>query len=155
LYATVGANARTNRDGRIGEELKTALTKMGTEIPLYHSRLGTAWQRQELMKRFVGDSKPHIDQIICTNAFGMGLDIPDVRLVIHWQQPASIEDLLQEFGRAGRDGKASASVIFHDGHGLSRDTDRLKFMAQKTVEAAALQTGERKEMLEQRFRQIK
>ena len=52
----------------------------------------------------MGESLPAVNQIICTNAFGMGLDLPNVRLVVHWQQSASVEDLLQELGRAGRDG---------------------------------------------------
>ena len=82
------------------------------------------------------------------------LDVPNVRIVIHWQQPASVEDLLQEYGRAGRDGKPSVSVVFHDGEGDSRDAGRLKFMAEKTVEEAALEPSERAAMLEQRFRQI-
>ncbi|MBB6411857.1 RecQ family ATP-dependent DNA helicase [Mesorhizobium sangaii] len=139
---------------RVGEELQIALAGMGIEIPLYHSRLGTAWDRQELVKRFVGQSKPAVEQIICTNAFGMGLDIPNVRLVIHWQQSASVEDLLQEFGRAGRDGKPSVSAIFHDGQRSSRDANRLKFMAEKTVEGSGLDQGDREAMLEQRCRQI-
>ncbi|TGS51772.1 DNA helicase, partial [Mesorhizobium sp. M1D.F.Ca.ET.183.01.1.1] len=91
--------------------------------------------RQELVKRFLGQSRPVVDQIICTNAFGMGLDVPNVRLVIHWQQSASVEDLLQEFGRAGRDRKPSASVIFHDGPGRG-DTGRLRYMAELTVSNA-------------------
>ena len=95
--------------------MQEALRAAGVDIPFYHSRLGTPWERQELVKRFLGQSLPVVDHIICTNAFGMGLDVPNVRLVIHWQQSASTEDMLQEFGRAGRDGKPSLSVIFHDG----------------------------------------
>jgi len=138
---------------KVGNELRTALSALGMDIPFYHSRLGDAWERQELVKRFLGQSRPVVDQIICTNAFGMGLDVPNVRLVIHWQQSASAEDLLQEFGRAGRDGKPSASVIFHDGRGSS-DVGRLKFMAEKTVEAAPLDAEQKLAMLAQRNRQI-
>jgi ATP-dependent DNA helicase RecQ len=139
---------------RVGEELKQALAALDIDIPLYHSRVGTAWERQELAKRFLGQSKPAVDQIICTNAFGMGLDLPNVRLVIHWQQPASVEDLLQEYGRAGRDGKPSVSVVFHDVDRNSRDVSRLKFMAERTVGAAALEQRDRATLLQHRFGQI-
>ncbi len=138
---------------KAGEELKGKLAEFGLDIPFYHSRLGTPFKRQELQKRFQGESLPAVDHIICTNAFGMGLDIPNVRLVIHWQQSASVEDLLQEFGRAGRDRKPSVSVIFHEGAGNS-DTGRLKFMADKTVEKADLDERGKAQMRAQRYRQI-
>lgn len=138
---------------RVGEDLQRSLRAAGTDLPFYHSRLGTSWERQELVKRFLGQSLPVQDHIICTNAFGMGLDVPNVRLVIHWQQSASTEDMLQEFGRAGRDGKASLSVIFHDGR-EGRDTSLLKYMAEKTVEGSRLDEEERALMLAQRVRQI-
>jgi ATP-dependent DNA helicase RecQ len=138
---------------RVGEELQQALRAMGLDVPFYHSRLGTPWERQELVKRFLGQSLPAVDQIICTNAFGMGLDVPNVRLVVHWQQSASTEDMLQELGRAGRDGKPSLSVIFHDGR-AGKDASRLKFMADKTVEGSRLDGEGRARMLAQRIRQI-
>lgn len=139
---------------RVGDDLRKALLALGADVPFYHSKLGNAWERQELVKRFRGESRPAINHIICTNAFGMGLDIPDVRLVIHWQQPASVEDFLQEFGRAGRDGNPAAAVIFHEGRELGKDAGRLRFMAEKTVEAAGLMPREATAMLEQRFVQI-
>ena len=138
---------------RVGERLQETLRNGGLDIPLYHSRLGSAWERQELVKRFLGQSLPAVEHIICTIAFGMGLDVPEVRLVIHWQQSASTEDMLQEFGRAGRDGKPSLSVIFHDGR-AGKDASRLKFMAEKTVEGSPLDNEGRAKMLGQRIRQI-
>ena len=138
---------------RVGEELQETLRAAGVDIPLYHSRLGSAWERQELVKRFLGQSLPAVDHIICTNAFGMGLDVPNVRLVIHWQQSASTEEMLQEFGRAGRDDKPSLSVIFHDGS-AGKDASLLKFMAKKTVEGSLLDGEGRAKMLGHRIRQI-
>ncbi len=139
---------------RVGEDLQRDLQKSGLQIPFYHSKLGTEWDRQELMKRFQGESRPIVNHIICTNAFGMGLDVPDVRLVIHWQQSASVEDYLQEFGRAGRDGRQSVAVVFHEGRKSSRDVGLLRYMAEKTAGTLGLDDAASKSMLQQRFTQI-
>jgi RecQ family ATP-dependent DNA helicase len=123
---------------KIGEVLQTYLSGQGLETPFYHSRLGNGWEREQLLKRFVGDSRPIIDRIICTSAFGMGLDVPNVRMVIHWQHPASIEDYMQEFGRAGRDGKPAVAVLLHsEGKGMA-DIGLLRFMAERAVSTARL-----------------
>src|SRR4029077_1992979 len=105
--------------------------------------LASSWEREQLIKRVVGESRPLVDRIICTNAFGMGLDIPNVRLVIHWQHPSSVEDYLQEFGRAGRDGKPSVAVLLYNWREEGKDTGLLKFMAERTLDDAHLDEAHR------------
>ena len=138
-----------------GRALQKHLRERGLETPFYHSRLGSAWEREQLVKRFVGDSQPSVDRIICTSAFGMGFDVSDVRMVIHWQHPSSIEDYLQEFGRAGRDGRPSVAVLLHTPQVARRRSDDislLHFMAKKTVEDAP--SGVRSKAFAHKVRQI-
>jgi ATP-dependent DNA helicase RecQ len=126
---------------KIGELLQRHLGKLGLETPFYHSQLSGAWEREQLLKRFSGESRPEVNRIICTSAFGMGLDIKNVRMVIHWQHPSSVEDYLQEFGRAGRDGAGSVAVLLHD-HQRLRDIRLLRFMADRAVRSAQLPPAE-------------
>ena len=135
---------------KAGEYLQKGLRRVGVDIPFFHSKLGTPNERDMLLGRFTGRLKPSVRFIICTNAFGMGLDLPDVRLVIHWQHPASVEDYLQEFGRAGRDGKLSVAVTFVG----ERDEKLLQFMAEKTVEMSGGDAEAKAVALAAKFRAI-
>lgn len=128
---------------RIGEELRQALAGLGHDLPFYHGRLEPPHRRESLLKQFTGEQQPEVNRIICTNAFGMGLDVPNVRLVIHYQHPASVEDYLQEFGRAGRDGKPSLAVLLVG----TNDRGLLEFMASKTVEQAKRSSEEAARLL--------
>ena len=119
---------------KIGEHLQKGLRALGLDVPFFHSKLGKVNDREMLLGRFVGRLEPAANVVICTNAFGMGLDLPNVRLVVHWQHPASVEDYLQEFGRAGRDGAPSVAVLFTS----AEDARLLRFMANWTVETSDL-----------------
>jgi ATP-dependent DNA helicase RecQ len=119
---------------KVGEKLQQGLRALGLGVPFFHSRIGTANDRDLLLGRFTGHLEPAVNVITCTSAFGMGLDLPDVRLVIHWQHPASVEDYLQEFGRAGRDAAPSVAVLFTG----RKDAALLTFMADVTVEQSDL-----------------
>ncbi|MCY7423209.1 MAG: RecQ family ATP-dependent DNA helicase [Chitinophagaceae bacterium] len=75
----------------------------------YHAGLSQA-ERSHRQEAFI---KNQVRIMVCTNAFGMGIDKPDVRTVIHMDVPDNLENYYQEAGRAGRDGKQSFAVLLH------------------------------------------
>jgi ATP-dependent DNA helicase RecQ len=119
---------------RIGEALRQAMAAEGLNLPFYHANAGTANDRDMILQRFRGRQDPPLRAVICTNAFGMGIDVPDVRLVINWQHPASVEDYLQEFGRAGRDGRPALGVLLSEGGNEKR---LWEWMVKKNAATAA------------------
>jgi ATP-dependent DNA helicase RecQ len=92
------------------EEVFEFLEKAGIEAEKYHGKL-SAKQRHETQDRFMTGE---IETIVATNAFGMGVDKADIRGVIHWQIPGSLESYYQEAGRAGRDGETARCVLLYD-----------------------------------------
>ena len=101
VYVTTRAHAKETSD---------FLNKNGISSTYYHAGLDNI----DKNKRQEDWKKGNIRTMVATNAFGMGIDKADVRLVIHIECPSSIEAYFQEAGRAGRDGQKSYSVLFYD-----------------------------------------
>jgi len=99
------------RNRRRTREISETLNMQGIRSDYYHAGL-TQEERHEKQESWM---KNHTRVIVCTNAFGMGIDKPDVRIVIHAEVPDNLENYYQEAGRAGRDGKKSYAVLlFND-----------------------------------------
>ena len=98
------------------EELAAELRRSGVDATHYHAGLAAA-ERSSVQERFMTDE---VSVVVATVAFGMGVDKPNVRFVIHASVPGSLPAYIQEAGRAGRDGEPAECVVLHRSADLGR-----------------------------------
>ena len=113
------------RSRKRSKEIAELLLSNGLSADFYHAGLPEELRDKKQAAWTIGETRV----IVATNAFGMGIDKADVRFVIHWDIPDSIENYFQESGRGGRDGKpASAVLLFSPAdEGRLKDSIRKKF----------------------------
>ena len=121
------------------EEIADGLTAVGHPAVAYHAGLD-ADVRRRTQERFIDGEVP---VVAATIAFGMGIDKPDIRLVVHYTLPKSIEGYYQETGRAGRDGLPSDCVLFFS----EGDRAKQEFFIQQM-------TGDARESAERQLQQM-
>ena len=96
------------RSRKLTEELASFLRSSGIKADCYHAGL-SGKERSRRQDEWI---RGNVRVMVCTNAFGMGIDKSDVRFVLHYGMPDSVEAYFQEAGRAGRDGKPSLAQLF-------------------------------------------
>lgn len=121
------------------DELSLDLEANGYSVLPYHAGLGEA-RRVKNQEAFIRDE---VDIIVATIAFGMGIDKPDVRFVIHYDMPKNIESYYQQIGRAGRDG-LQADCLFLFSYG---DAGKIRYFINE-------KTGEERQISEKHLQQL-
>ncbi|MAG30172.1 MAG: ATP-dependent DNA helicase RecQ [Deltaproteobacteria bacterium] len=115
---------------KVTERVAKSLRSSGLRVGYYHA--GRTKLARERAQRAFEQGRTRV--LIATNAFGMGIDLPDIRLIVHFQIPGSIEAYYQEAGRAGRDGDPARCLLFFGRADLATQ----RRLSQNTMRSAAL-----------------
>jgi len=105
------------------ERFSQMLGDRGFRHEVYHGRLDAPSRKRSGRRFLSGEAR----LVLATNAFGMGVDKPDIRSIIHVEVPSSIESYYQEIGRAGRDGGASLCILLYDQEDLAIQMDFVRW----------------------------
>ena len=137
VRVTEGSSIVYTPTRRLTELVTRALLRMGVRAAPYHAGL-TPSMRRRVLRAFLSGQAPIV---VATSAFGMGIDKADVRRVVHWGPPRTLEGYYQEAGRAGRDGRRSECVLLWHGFdcGWSDATAEVRrYLATRTCRRSTL-----------------
>lgn len=108
---------------KYGENLQNYLKMNSIDVAFYHSKANKQ-DKSKIQARFMGEQTPVLNVLIATSAFGMGIDIPNIRHIIHFGAPLNLTEYTQQIGRAGRDGLVSFAHLLYE----STDKGLLEYM---------------------------